>query len=118
MRDLASWLSEAERAIQDSKRTDGRLNIEKAASQQQVLEDGIATHQAMVASLNSNGEDIIAQSSSVDGGMLQEKLEGLNARWKSVCAEVASWKDRYSNTDLKGWYSIGRDENWAFNFFY
>ncbi|XP_072178254.1 dystrophin-like [Diadema setosum] len=95
MRDLASWLSEAERAIQDSKRTDGRLNIEKAAGQQQVLEDGIATHQAMVASLNSNGEDIIAQSSSVDGGMLQEKLEGLNARWKSVCAEVASWKDRF-----------------------
>ena len=60
----------------------------------QVLEDGIATHQAMVASLNSNGEDIIAQSSSVDRGMLQEKLEGLNARWKSVCAEVASWKER------------------------
>ncbi|XP_063954745.1 dystrophin-like isoform X1 [Lytechinus pictus] len=49
----------------------------------------------MVASLNSNGEDIVAQSSSVDGGMLQEKLEGLNARWKSVCAEVASWKERF-----------------------
>ena len=36
MRDLASWLSEAERMIQDSKRADGRLHIEKACKHQPV----------------------------------------------------------------------------------
>lgn len=59
-----------------------------------MLEEGIANHQGTVTSLNSNGEEIVQQSSAIDGGMLRDKLYGLNARWKGVCAEVASWKER------------------------
>ncbi|PIK47741.1 dystrophin-like protein, partial [Apostichopus japonicus] len=105
MRDLASWLTEAETTIQRCKTAEGRLNVARVKEYLPVLEEGIANHQGTVTSLNSNGEEIVQQSSAIDGGMLRDKLYGLNARWKGVCAEVASWKERFD---------VGQDEIDAF----
>ncbi|XP_038058938.1 dystrophin-like isoform X2 [Patiria miniata] len=97
MRDLGQWLNQAEKIIQDCRNSSGRLDINKARTRQLSLEEGIANHQSMVSSLNNNGETIIAQTSTPDGGMMKDKLDGLNARWRSVCTEVTSWKERFQD---------------------
>ncbi|XP_022094793.1 dystrophin-like [Acanthaster planci] len=97
MRDLGQWLNQAEKIVQDCRNSSGRLDINKARTRQLSLEEGIANHQSMVSSLNNNGETIIAQTSTPDGGMMKDKLDRLNARWRSVCTEVTSWKERFQD---------------------
>ncbi|XP_071801510.1 dystrophin-like isoform X3 [Asterias amurensis] len=97
MRDLGQWLNQAEKIIQDCHNSAGRLDVNKARARQLSLEEGIANHQSMVSLLNNNGETIVAQTSTPDGGMMKDKLEGLNARWRSVCTEVTSWKERFED---------------------
>ncbi|XP_077976931.1 dystrophin-like isoform X2 [Glandiceps talaboti] len=95
MKDLASWLSEAEELIQQTMTSSGELDYDRAKAKQKTLLDGIATYQKVVSSLNASGEDIIRQCNAVDANLLREKLEGLNIRWRNVCAEVSDRRDRF-----------------------
>ena len=59
----------------------------------QALEDEVCIHQSTVTSLNAKGQDIVSQSSSPDSGLIKERMDSLNRRWKNVCSEVASRKE-------------------------
>ena len=63
------------------------------------LEDGIASHQTTVTTVNGTGEEIIKQSTQFEGDMLREKLNTINRRWQVVCSEVADRRDRYVRGD-------------------
>eukprot|EP00058_Branchiostoma_floridae_P013394 XP_002598882.1 hypothetical protein BRAFLDRAFT_90092 [Branchiostoma floridae] len=95
MRDLTSWLNEAERTVQDTKAPGGDLDLEKARAAQKKLQDGIEKHRKQVEGLNANGQEIVEQCTSIDATLLREKLDGLNRRWRVLCAEVNDRKERH-----------------------
>ncbi|XP_078699259.1 dystrophin-like isoform X33 [Branchiostoma floridae x Branchiostoma belcheri] len=101
MRDLTSWLNEAERTVQDTKAPGGDLDLEKARAQQKKLQDGIENHRKQVEGLNANGQEIIEQCTSIDATLLREKLDGLNRRWRVLCAEVNDRKERFEEASMQ-----------------
>lgn len=54
----------------------------------QELEEGLASHQPVMAMLTRTGEQIIGQLSSPDGSLLEEKLDVLAQRWRGVNREA------------------------------
>uniref|UniRef100_A0A8C3S1B1 Utrophin n=1 Tax=Chelydra serpentina TaxID=8475 RepID=A0A8C3S1B1_CHESE len=78
LNDLTQWITEAEGLLADAYAPDGSLDLETA---------GIS-HQTSFSTLNRTGEGIIQKLSTTDGSFLQEKLAGLNKRWKAITAEI------------------------------
>lgn len=60
----------------------------------QELEEGLASHEAVLADLIRSGEHIIAQLSSPDGPLLQDKLDNLTQRCAVVHTRVAERRCR------------------------
>ncbi|XP_056344799.1 utrophin isoform X2 [Oenanthe melanoleuca] len=83
LNDLSHWIAEAEVLLADARAPDGSLELH-----QQELEEGVSSHQTSVSALNRTGEGIIQKLSATDGSFLQEKLAGLNRRWKAITTEV------------------------------
>ncbi|XP_006024299.1 utrophin isoform X2 [Alligator sinensis] len=88
LNDLTQWITEAEVLLADAQTPDGSLDLETAGMHQQELEEGISSHQTSISALNRTGEEIIQKLSTTDGSFLQEKLSGLNKRWKVITTEV------------------------------
>jgi len=101
MKDLSSWLTEAEEKLTASRNSNGQLNILVAKAYQKELENDIRLHQSTVNSLNTTGRDIIGQSSAPDESLLNEKLDTLNHRWHKVCSEVADRKEKFEEESLQ-----------------
>uniref|UniRef100_A0A8B9ZYG3 Utrophin n=1 Tax=Anas zonorhyncha TaxID=75864 RepID=A0A8B9ZYG3_9AVES len=78
LNDLSQWITEAEGLLADARGPDGSLDLQTAGLHQQTS----------VSALNRTGEGIIQKLSATDGSFLQEKLAGLNRRWKAITAEV------------------------------
>uniref|UniRef100_A0A8B9EPZ0 Utrophin n=1 Tax=Anser cygnoides TaxID=8845 RepID=A0A8B9EPZ0_ANSCY len=78
LNDLSQWITEAEGLLADAHGPDGSLDLQTAGLHQQTS----------VSALNRTGEGIIQKLSATDGSFLQEKLAGLNRRWKAITAEV------------------------------
>uniref|UniRef100_A0A8D0GH24 Dystrophin n=1 Tax=Sphenodon punctatus TaxID=8508 RepID=A0A8D0GH24_SPHPU len=87
LNDLTQWVTEAEGLLADAHAPDGSLNFKIAGMHQQELEEGVSSHQTSFSALNRTGEGIIQKLSTTDGSFLQEKLAGLNKRWKVITAE-------------------------------
>ncbi|XP_064628408.1 dystrophin-like isoform X4 [Lineus longissimus] len=94
MKDMTSWLSDAEDLLIRSRRDDGSLDMEVAQVHQKDLENGVRIHQRTVSNLNTTGSEIIKKSTSPDASLLTEKLESVNRRWRLVCSEVSDRKIR------------------------
>ncbi|XP_078415979.1 dystrophin isoform X2 [Cetorhinus maximus] len=94
MKDLAKWMTEAERILADTKVDTENIELERTKQKLQELQNGIGSHQAVVTSLNVTGEEIIGQSSTSDGGILKEKLSNLTRRWQEICRQVDERKRR------------------------
>ncbi|XP_054018725.1 utrophin isoform X4 [Dryobates pubescens] len=94
LNDLSHWVTEAEVLLADARGPDGSLELQTAGLHQQELEEGISSHQTSVSALNRTGEGIIQKLSATDGNFLQEKLAGLNRRWKAITVEVMERKQR------------------------
>uniref|UniRef100_A0A8C9FIP8 Calponin-homology (CH) domain-containing protein n=1 Tax=Pavo cristatus TaxID=9049 RepID=A0A8C9FIP8_PAVCR len=88
LNDLSQWITEAEGLLADAHGPDDSLDLQTAGLHQQELEEGVHSHQSSVLALNRTGEGIIQKLSATDGSFLQEKLAGLNRRWKAITAEV------------------------------
>uniref|UniRef100_A0A8C3P8N8 Utrophin n=1 Tax=Chrysemys picta bellii TaxID=8478 RepID=A0A8C3P8N8_CHRPI len=84
LNDLTQWITEAEGLLADAHTPDGSLDLETA---------GIS-HQTSFSTLNRTGEGIIQKLSTTDGSFLQEKLAGLNKRWKAITAEIMDRQQR------------------------
>ncbi|XP_015203173.2 utrophin isoform X3 [Lepisosteus oculatus] len=94
LNDLSQWVTEAEQVLADGKGPDGALDLEEAKMHQQELEEGLTSHQPIYSTLNQTGEGIIRQLSAPDSSLLQEKLGGLNRRWKKVFKEIRERQHR------------------------
>ncbi|XP_035177758.1 utrophin isoform X3 [Oxyura jamaicensis] len=94
LNDLSQWITEAEGLLADARGPDGNLDLQAAGLHQQELEEGVSSHQTGVSALNRTGEGIIQKLSATDGSFLQEKLAGLNRRWKAITAEVMDRQQR------------------------
>ncbi|XP_027543095.1 utrophin isoform X2 [Neopelma chrysocephalum] len=94
LNDLSHWITEAEALLADARGPDGSLELQTAGLHQQELEEGVSSHQASVSALNRTGEGIIQKLSATDGSFLQDKLAGLNRRWKAITTEVMDRQQR------------------------
>ncbi|XP_030052433.1 utrophin isoform X2 [Microcaecilia unicolor] len=94
LNDLTQWVTEAEQLLADGRVQGGALDLEKAQMHQQELEEGVGSHQPSFTVLNRTGEGIIQGLPTTDGSFLQEKLTGLNKRWKAITAEVSDRQQR------------------------
>uniref|UniRef100_A0A671MXB8 Utrophin-like n=1 Tax=Sinocyclocheilus anshuiensis TaxID=1608454 RepID=A0A671MXB8_9TELE len=99
MNDLSQWLSHTEQVLADGIGSDGELDLDCARTQQQDLEEGLASHQSVVAVLSRSGEHIIGQVSSPDAALLQEKLDALRRRWTCVQRQVCERQCRLMGED-------------------
>ncbi|XP_058469744.1 utrophin isoform X4 [Solea solea] len=88
MNDLNQRLTETETLLSESVGPDGQLDMELARQHQQELEEGLVSHQPVLAVLTRNGEQIIGQLSSLDGPLLEEKLDNIGQRWRAVNRQV------------------------------
>ncbi|XP_037986562.1 utrophin isoform X4 [Motacilla alba alba] len=92
--DLSHWVAEAEALLAEARGPDGSLELQAAGLHQQELEEGVTSHQTSISALNRTGEGIIQKLSATDGSFLQEKLAGLNRRWKAITTEVMDRQQR------------------------
>ncbi|XP_036405423.1 utrophin isoform X2 [Megalops cyprinoides] len=86
--DLGQWVSETEQVLADGRGPDGTVDLEKVKEHQEELEEGLLSHQPILTALNQTGEGIIRQLSAPGSSLLEEKLEGLNQRWRDIQREV------------------------------
>ncbi|XP_067896656.1 dystrophin isoform X2 [Heterodontus francisci] len=94
MKGLTQWVTEAEQILADSRMDTENIEPQRTKQKLKELQDGIGSQQAVVTSLNVTGEEIIGQSSTVDGGILKEKLSNLNRHWQDICRQVDERKRR------------------------
>ncbi|XP_039603451.1 utrophin isoform X2 [Polypterus senegalus] len=99
LNDLTQWVTEAEQMLANGYTKDGLLDIKQAKLNQQELEDGLASHQSVYLALNQTGDGIIGRLSAPDSNLLQEKINGLNKRWKTVAQEVSDHQLRLKMED-------------------
>ncbi|KAM5263721.1 utrophin [Ctenodactylus gundi] len=91
LNDLTQWITEAEELLADTCAPDGSLDLEKARTHQQDLEDSISSHKASVAAISQVGDSLVQKLPPTDGSFLRDRLTDLNQRWSAITAEV---KDR------------------------
>ncbi|XP_038130238.1 dystrophin isoform X2 [Cyprinodon tularosa] len=99
LKDLTQWLTEAETLLLESVGPDGQLDLGSARQHQEELEEGLSSHQPILAGLTRTGEKIIGQLSSPDGPLLEEKLETLVQRWRAVNRQVLDRQRRLTGGD-------------------
>ncbi|XP_032398145.1 dystrophin isoform X3 [Etheostoma spectabile] len=99
MNDLNQWLTDTETLLSESVGPDGQLDLNAAQQHQEELEEGLVSHQPVLAELTRTGEQIIGQLSSPDGSLLEEKLDTLGQRWRAVNRHVLERQRRLAGGD-------------------
>ncbi|XP_035851563.1 dystrophin isoform X6 [Sander lucioperca] len=99
MNDLNQWLTDTETLLSESVGPDGQLDLNSARQHQEELEEGLVSHQPVLAELTRAGEQIIGQLSSPDGSLLEEKLDTLGQRWRAVNRHVLERQRRLAGGD-------------------
>nr|XP_033503851.1 dystrophin isoform X5 [Epinephelus lanceolatus] len=99
MNDLNQWLTNTETLLSESIGPDGQLDLNSARQHQEELEEGLVSHQPVLAELTRTGEQIIGQLSSPDGSLLEEKLDTLGQRWRAVNRQVIERQRRLAGGD-------------------
>ncbi|KAI4801672.1 hypothetical protein KUCAC02_019550 [Chaenocephalus aceratus] len=99
LNDLSQWLTDTETLLSESVGPDGQLDLNSARQHQQELEEGLVSHQPVLAELIHSGEEITGQLSSPDGTLLEEKLDNLGQRWRTVNCHVLERQRRLAGGD-------------------
>ncbi|XP_037541797.1 dystrophin [Nematolebias whitei] len=99
LKDISQWLTDTEALLSESVGPDGQLDLESARQHQEELEEGLASHQPVLAGLTRTGEQIIGKLSSPDRPLLEEKLDILSQRWRTVNRQVLDRQRRLTGED-------------------
>ncbi|XP_072217831.1 utrophin isoform X3 [Leuresthes tenuis] len=99
LKDLTQWLTDTETLLSESIGPEGQLDLESAHRHQEELEEGLVSHQPVLAGLTRTGEQIIGKLSSPDESLLAEKLETLGQRWRAVNRQVLDRQRRLAAGD-------------------
>ncbi|XP_024146227.1 dystrophin isoform X3 [Oryzias melastigma] len=97
LKEFSQWLTDAETLLSEG--PDGQLDLESARQQQAELEDGLASHQAVLSGLNRTGKQIIGNLSPPDGSLLEDKLETVGQRWRAVQQRLSDRQRRLPGGD-------------------
>uniref|UniRef100_A0A672HW01 Utrophin n=1 Tax=Salarias fasciatus TaxID=181472 RepID=A0A672HW01_SALFA len=100
LKDLSQWLTDTEILLSESVRPDGQLDE---------LEEGLASHQPVLAELTHTGERIIGKLSSPDGPLLEEKLEALGQRWRAVNRQVTKNDLEQRHSQLEDIFTLAQN---------
>uniref|UniRef100_A0A672HWW9 Utrophin n=1 Tax=Salarias fasciatus TaxID=181472 RepID=A0A672HWW9_SALFA len=73
------------------------------------LEEGLASHQPVLAELTHTGERIIGKLSSPDGPLLEEKLEALGQRWRAVNRQVTKNDLEQRHSQLEDIFTLAQN---------
>uniref|UniRef100_A0A1W7RAQ1 Protein detached n=1 Tax=Hadrurus spadix TaxID=141984 RepID=A0A1W7RAQ1_9SCOR len=94
LRVLTAWMIEAETILAHSRLPNGELDYEKARKHQELLQKQVTEQMIVLETVNNSGRKIGEQCSPADAILLQEQLDSLNRRWKSLVGELAVRKTR------------------------
>ncbi|XP_035214524.1 dystrophin-like [Stegodyphus dumicola] len=92
LRSMTSWLVSSDTILAHSRLPNGDLDYERAKMHQEMLQKQVSEKMAMMERLNVIGHKVLEQCSAPDAILLQEQLDSLNKRWKSLVAELAARK--------------------------
>uniref|UniRef100_A0A4W6CVS0 Utrophin n=1 Tax=Lates calcarifer TaxID=8187 RepID=A0A4W6CVS0_LATCA len=90
MNDLSQWLTDTEALLTTAINTFYQWDLQSLK--------GLASHQPVLAILTQTGEQIIGQLSSLDGPLLEEKLDTLGQRWRAVSCQVLDRQQPFDST--------------------
>ncbi|XP_044172339.1 dystrophin-like [Acropora millepora] len=100
-----TWLTSAESKVAEldsaveATSTEDQQDTEALRKELKLLEDDINGHQEMFASLNENGQLIMAEMDSGDVlTAVQAKLDDMNDRWQSLNVRTLDIRDRLEDT--------------------
>lgn len=92
LRSMTSWLVTSETILAQSRLPNGDLDYERAKMHQEMLQNQVSEKMTMMERLTVIGHKVSDQCSAPDAILLQEQLESINRRWKSLVAELAARK--------------------------
>lgn len=101
LRSLTAWIIEAETILAHSRLPNGELDYEKARKHQEILQKQVTEQMIALETVISSGKKIGQQCSPPDAILLQEQLESLNRRWKSLVGELAVRRTRLEKDSIR-----------------
>ncbi|GBL96395.1 Utrophin [Araneus ventricosus] len=108
LRSMTSWLVSSETILAHSRLQNGDLDYERARMHQEMLQKQVSEKMAMMESINVTGQKVLDQCSAPDAILLQEQLDSLNKRWKTLVAELAARKAKLDED--KSTLAVVKDE--------
>ncbi|XP_067142933.1 dystrophin isoform X3 [Centruroides vittatus] len=101
LRSLTAWIIEAETILAHSRLPNGDLDYEKARKHQETLQKQVTDKMIALENVISSGKKIGQQCSPPDAILLQEQLDSLNRRWKSLVGELAVRRTRLEKDSIR-----------------
>ncbi|KAF8767648.1 Dystrophin like protein [Argiope bruennichi] len=108
LRSMTSWLVSSETILAHSRLQNGDLDYERARMHQEMLQKQVSEKMATMESINVTGQKVLDQCSAPDAILLQEQLDSLNKRWKTLVVELAARKAKLDED--KSTLAVVKDE--------
>ncbi|GIY18062.1 utrophin [Caerostris extrusa] len=105
---MTSWLVSSETILAHSRLQNGDLDYERARMHQEMLQKQVSEKMAIIEGINVTGHKVLEQCSAPDAILLQEQLDSLNKRWKTLVAELATRKAKLDED--KSTLAVVKDE--------
>ncbi|XP_076373889.1 LOW QUALITY PROTEIN: dystrophin-like [Tachypleus tridentatus] len=94
LRTLSNWLSETEAILVRTRLPSGDLDFENARRHQESLQQQVTEKMALLELVTTTGRRVAEQCSPPDAVLLQEQLDSINRRWKSLVTDLASRREK------------------------
>ncbi|XP_051503373.1 dystonin-like [Myxocyprinus asiaticus] len=83
--ELLAWLTHTEELLSEQRKACGDPKaIEIELAKHHVLQNDVLAHESTVEAVNKAGSDLIDSSAGEEASSLQNKLENLNQRWRTI----------------------------------
>ncbi|XP_051506822.1 dystonin-like [Myxocyprinus asiaticus] len=100
--ELLAWLTHTEELLSEQRKSCGDPKaIEIALAKHHVLQNDVLAHKSTVEAVNKAGCDLIDSSAGEEASGLQNKLENLNQRWRTILENTAQRRQLLDNALLQ-----------------
>ncbi|KAH7936540.1 hypothetical protein HPB49_000811 [Dermacentor silvarum] len=94
IRGLNLWMEEIETILVQCHLPNGDLDVELSQKHQESMEKQVTEKMPHFEDVKTMTKQIMEQCSAADGVLLQQKLDTLTRRWKSIISELQSRRER------------------------
>ncbi|KAL3212840.1 hypothetical protein MRX96_007875 [Rhipicephalus microplus] len=94
IRGLNLWMEEIETILVQCHLPNGDLDVELSQKHQESMEKQVTEKMPHFEEVKTMTKQIMEQCSAADGVLLQQKLDTLTRRWKSIISELQSRRER------------------------